>query len=663
MNHFSILSPVLGERKDIPNIFLNKAYTPDSKNCQLWDGKVRTSYGRSNELLNASGVTIQTPDGMPVLKYLEHLSDSGNKSLLAFTSLHAYRWDAVLYSWLDASGVAMMTCSTGVSVTEWSVVSFNGKVVATNNIDVPQRWDGNLENKFAALNAEIASGITILRAKTVTVFENHVILGNYDLSNSDTYPNGIIWSDLDDETVWMAGTGSDAGAAYVDGEGVVSAFGHKNDLLYVFKTRSARVFWYTGTELIFSSRAYAIRVGTFAQDSVVNDDNGNLYFYGSDLSFREVDAGEISLPIKPVSRVISQQTSAIINIKSTFIDEYKEVWWSIPTGQSVTNNLVICFKNGVWYEREMCVSAFGKFSRMTSYTWDNQPSGTWDDWAGVWDDSLESAGWIYDICGDYYGYTYTSHSSLSDVYFDGSGMSSKRNPELVVNGGFDSTDNWIQGPAWSISDGKANFLYPEEGEPVGTLTQNIDVKDGHTYRVTITRSEYVGTSVPMVALGEQQPHLEGAYIIPDGTNTIDVTAIGDGHIILSLDYSEGSPGDTLSLDDISVKEIVDTESLSYYFVMTTDLADNAGLRTFKRLLYLYGYFTNINGFPVNIYIKQDSEKEWQLAGTMTTTGTADIHIGELAVDFRAKTFLVKIESEMPFEFLGMQFDYISSGDR
>ena len=530
MKQFSILSPVLGKREDAPNIFIDKAMTPDIVNCQYWNGKVRTSYGRDPELADASGVSVATPDAQPILTYLKHQSDDGAKYLLSFTALHAYRWDSVGHAW-----DVMFTCATTATTYNWSAVSFNGKVVATNNVDLPQVWEGSTGTGFADLNTVLASsgassGVTVTKAKVCTVFESHVVFGGYVLSDSTNYPNGIIISDLDDEALWDQTVAGDQSAYYVDGAGIISGLGVKGDLMHVFKTRSSRAFWYTGTATVLNSRLHNPSVGTFSQDSIGNDGNGNLYFLGSDMSFREVDIGILSQAIKESVRTVNTEADAIVNVKFTYIPEYDELWWACPTGTSTTNIKIYCFsKMGTWYERDTPVSAFGKYEYSLNYTWENQPAGTWDDWAGVWDDSTESAGWMIDICGDDAGYTYKSHGSIGDTRWSNSAMKSR--------------------------------------------------------------------------------------LVP------------------------------------------------YGIVLSTDLGNKGSLRYFKRLLYIYGYFTSIGEGPIWVYIKQDNEASWQLAGSITTNGTEAIHIGELAVDYRARHFLIRFAGITPFEFLGCELEYLDSGLR
>ena len=542
MQQFSVLSPVLGKREDIQSIFLQKTMTPEIQNCQFWKGAVRTSYGRTVELADASGDAVATPDGKPVIKYLYHQSDNASKHLLAFTTLGIFRWSQAEGDWTTIT-TGLGTLATAQT---WGVAQLNGNVVATNNqTGGIYKWDGDTSNHFVPLLASTnATADPITRAKCVINYENHIVFGNYSIASLviPDYQNGFIMSDLDDLDQWDLSAAGDQSAFYSEGEGVISGLGRKLGYLYVFKTRSHRPWWYTGTSTIMNSREGVINVGCFAQDTIVNDANNNLYFLDSDMHIREVDKGIISLPeldtVRTINTVNTEDVTGgheigILGARSVYIPEYNEVWWAIPTN-TLFNDKILCYQlNGIWYERDTPVSAFGQYtpSDDTSYTWDNQPEGPWDDWTGIWDDATESAGFPNDIASDYYGYTYRVHGSTCDRAWNGSAMAS--------------------------------------------------------------------------------------------TNPV------------------------------------------YKFVMTTDLGDKGLMRYFKRLLYMYAYFNSIGGGAASIYIKEDSAVGWGSAvGTInTTSGSEAVFIGELALDHRAKTYLIKIESSTPFEFLGAMFEFMMSGVR
>ena len=100
-----------------------------------------------------------------------------------------------------------------------------------------------------------------------------------------------------------------------------------------------------------------------------------------------------------------------------------------------------------------------------------------------------------------------------------------------------------------------------------------------------------------------------------------------------------------------------------YFVISTDLANKQGLAYYKRILDLWLYFNKEDSGTADIYVKRDSEPEWQAVGTVSLTGDEDIIIKHLATDIRAKHFLFKIEANNHFEFLGMLFEFVRGGYR
>lgn len=69
------------------------------------------------------------------------------------------------------------------------------------------------------------------------------------------------------------------------------------------------------------------------------------------------------------------------------------------------------------------------------------------------------------------------------------------------------------------------------------------------------------------------------------------------------------------------------------------------------------YFNREAAGDVNIFIKRDNEKSWQLAGvaSLVDTDLPDIVVVHVPFDKRAKFFLIKLESTDYFEFLGMIF--------
>jgi len=106
----------------------------------------------------------------------------------------------------------------------------------------------------------------------------------------------------------------------------------------------------------------------------------------------------------------------------------------------------------------------------------------------------------------------------------------------------------------------------------------------------------------------------------------------------------------------------DGQTYTSFFTLSTDLAQKQELHIYKRLEDLYNYFIKRASGTAKIYVKCDSEAEWQYAGEISMTGDADIIVKHLPsenldgsgdVDFLAKHFLIKFVFENDFEFIGL----------
>ncbi|MHA1483567.1 MAG: hypothetical protein ACTSQA_09085, partial [Candidatus Heimdallarchaeaceae archaeon] len=129
--------------------------------------------------------------------------------------------------------------------------------------------------------------------------------------------------------------------------------------LIIFKEESVHQMWLTEASTdIFNNKPLFTELGCRASGSIVMDDKENLYFFASDNTFRHLLYGEISQPIDPI--VKNLKPSLIGGIKSTFIDEYGEIWWAIPYGTCTANNKIIKY-NKVWNQEDTAVNAFGKY--------------------------------------------------------------------------------------------------------------------------------------------------------------------------------------------------------------------------------------------------------------------------------------------------------------
>jgi len=420
---FAIFDDIQGTRQDIPNIKLNKAYSPDSVNVMLKYGRAQRMQGRLRDLLDNSNVRVRTPDTNPIIRYHRHTAD-GTEYEFCATKAHIYLWSQSLGSFST-----MFTCASDCVL--WDFVSFKGKVIVTNWVDMIQYWDdASPGTAFAPLDSvnglDTDGGTTyVTKAKYLTTFDNKVVIGFTQEGGTD-YPRRVRACSLNDETDWQSTGGS--GDAYAKdfsgGEGLIKGFGHylydDANLLVVFKDdiKSAHyVMWTVEGDHIFMTNRISNTGGLLATHSVVNDVEGNLYYIGANYAVMKLRFGPISGAIAPSIVAINQTCQDYID-STYFGGEYNQLAWTIPGGPDSTgNDKVIRFNlaRGIWEIDDFTVCAWGNFSRQTSWTIDTIPYTTIDGigWATI--DTTEAiTGFQLDLCSDYDGYTYDYHTAELD---------------------------------------------------------------------------------------------------------------------------------------------------------------------------------------------------------------------------------------------------------
>ena len=195
----------------------------------------------------------------------------------------------------------------------------------------------------------------LTKAKHLTVFENYLLIGN-TYENESYHYQRVRWSDIGDETNWLSGS---KGSMEVGQQDKVTGFGHYQGFLIIFKERSHFKVWLVGLPYVFNKLRLSKIIGCQCSHSIVNDAKGRLYFYSSEGTFKEVTLGTISDDIQ-TEIVAKIQPNYVYLIKSAFINETEEIWWSIPV-ESDKNNKVIAFKEGKWLIEDLSIPAFGEF--------------------------------------------------------------------------------------------------------------------------------------------------------------------------------------------------------------------------------------------------------------------------------------------------------------
>lgn len=390
------------------------------------------------------------PDGNVPLKLVRFvLPDDSTEKLIAFTKLNIYYYyeDGTTQEWRNIKPLVDDTLTENesgyggqITLTEctyWDVCLYGNYICVTNGEDKPMFWSGIANgdfNYFQVFDTRIDSAVNgqyITKAKFIASYCDYIMLGNVTLSSgTGSGSDSVYWSNIGDAVLEGGfiqgaapepGRSNDAGNMEITGDGeITGGMALYRGTLIVFKRYSIRKVWFTASTIPFSQDEQSPSVGCEAPGSVIHDKDGNLYFYGSDKLFREINYGSISNAIPVTSRFIND--SLVGKIVSTYIKDYNEIWWAVPAGsiaganiELADNNIVLCFSNGKWVVRDIQVVAFGYYVQQDNYDWDKIPYQSWDVWDWPdWDNSSEIKD-VIDICSDADGYMYSSHTSYKDI--------------------------------------------------------------------------------------------------------------------------------------------------------------------------------------------------------------------------------------------------------
>lgn len=271
----------------------------------------------------------------------------------------------------------------------------------------------NLTYTHTGVQADVvenSTGAFVTKAKYLTRFQNYLVVG-YTTEEGVTYPNNIRCCDWAQDEVWNKG---DADYFPIEGHGILSGFGKHENLLVIGKEDCIKAAYLVESSEVFKIITLLPHIGTKSPHSFVNDRNGMLYFFATDFSFRNILGQEISQLIDSTVKNITP--SLVGGIESTFIKEYGKIWWSVPHGNTATeNNKVIKWDGETFCFDGIAVSAFGTYARASSYTIDTIPFDSIDTIAWETIDSVEMiAGFMPDLGGDYSGYMYALHANELD---------------------------------------------------------------------------------------------------------------------------------------------------------------------------------------------------------------------------------------------------------
>jgi hypothetical protein len=214
------------------------------------------------------------------------------------------------------------------------------------------------------------------------------------------------------------------------------------------------------------------------------------------------------------------------------------------------------------------------------------------------------------------------------------------NGNITASGGENAM---VRGFKYGLTQTDTWDAHTDGSFPVGAFTKAITehLVANTEYWIRAYATNNIGTSYS----GWIQFQTSASGTIPTGTK-----------LSICSDYS----GYTYKLNSAFTD---DGETYESFFVLSTDLAEGQGLHINKRLLDIFSYFTKKESGTAKIYIKQDSEPEWQYAGEVSMTGDEDIVIPHLPTDFMAKHYLIKFLFTNDFEFIGIITESVLIGER
>jgi len=156
---------------------------------------------------------------------------------------------------------------------------------------------------------------------------------------------------------------------------------------------------------------------------------------------------------------------------------------------------------------------------------------------------------------------------------------------IVTSGGFESGSGWLAGD-WSIESGIATIDQSGLGEDeTFTLRQDVGAEGGHDYMVTFTITDYVSGEI-VVEIGNAQ----GTTRAEEDEFSETITSTGTGKLKFIASAAEGEDTVELSIDDVSVYDITESDKLLVVsnVVITSDGRVGIGIENPEASLHIAG---------------------------------------------------------------------------
>jgi len=125
--------------------------------------------------------------------------------------------------------------------------------------------------------------------------------------------------------------------------------------------------------------------------------------------------------------------------------------------------------------------------------------------------------------------------------------------ELVTNGTFDTDSDWTKQTGWAISGGVANYDFTSDAKYIRQTLLNGGFVSGKTYRINFE----ITTGTAYMYINSNGGSLISLNTYSVGSYSLYTTASANGSDLLI--YGRNTGGTAFSIDNVSVKEIIDAD--------------------------------------------------------------------------------------------------------
>lgn len=385
--------PLKGLYTNTPRDQVPPGYAVTADGVRLTAGRMKRAAGRQK-----FGDAL---DG-PVVRIDEFTASDGTTTTLAITTKSLYQYIDALANWQQIPKNPAGDLTGAATDLAWAV-QLGENFLFSQRKDPVMVFTGGAT--FEILSADCPASACGVG------HEGRLLLGN-TLESGNDYRHRVRWNALDLITDW---TGTGSGFVDLDDNpDFVTWIEVLSNLIVVLKERRIVLGTRTGQAspaYTFSDRVGS--VGTRCGYSVVNLGQEIVYVGPDNIYAFDVNNN------KPVGDYIRNAFFDTMNpvymdqIYGYYVDEYEEVRFATPIGDTTYNNFEWCWnvKDNTWTKRPREIKSVGYYSRQSGYTWDTFP-GTWDDAVGAWDDAVILQNYPTTLFGSESGQVYEEDDML-----------------------------------------------------------------------------------------------------------------------------------------------------------------------------------------------------------------------------------------------------------